>query len=243
MSKEQLNAFLEKVQGDTSLQEKLNAPTTPEAVIEIAKDAGFSITAEDIQSMQSQSGEVSDDELEGATGGLVEVTLASPTTPTTSPTVITRVTHNGLRRGRPALPRLHRSLNKPAFNTWHHRPHLAGFFIRSQTPLPTYQAVAPHLPMSEEQLTAFLEKVKSDTELQEKLKAAASPEAGLEIAKAAGFSITSEDIQSKRPSNSNREKCPTRSWKVHLGGQAFQFLAGGIMVAGTLLTIHVTNCD
>ena len=41
MSKEQLNAFLEKVQGDTSLQEKLNAPTTPEAVIEIAKDAGF----------------------------------------------------------------------------------------------------------------------------------------------------------------------------------------------------------
>ena len=94
MSKEQLNAFLEKVQGDTSLQEKLNAPTTPEAVIEIAKDAGFSITAEDIQSMQSQSGEVSDDELVGATGGLVEVTLASPTTPTTSPTVITRVTHN-----------------------------------------------------------------------------------------------------------------------------------------------------
>ena len=94
MSKEQLNAFLEKVQGDTSLQEKLNAPTTPEAVIEIAKDAGFSITAEDIQSMQSQSqsqsGEVSDDELVGATGGLVEVTLASPTTPT----VITRVTHN-----------------------------------------------------------------------------------------------------------------------------------------------------
>ena len=81
-------------QGDTSLKEKLNAPTTPEAAIEIAKEAGFSITAEDIQSMQSQSGEVSDDELEGATGGLVEVTLASPTTPTTSPTVITRVTHN-----------------------------------------------------------------------------------------------------------------------------------------------------
>ena len=94
MSKEQLNAFLEKVQGDTSLQEKLNAPTTPEAVIEIAKDAGFSITAEDIQSMQSTTEEVSDDELEGATGGLVEVTLASPTTPTTSPTVITRVRHN-----------------------------------------------------------------------------------------------------------------------------------------------------
>ena len=50
--------------------------------------------------------------------------------------------------------------------------------------------------MSEEQFKAFLEKVKSDTELQEKLKAAASPEAALEIAKEAGFSIASEDIQS-----------------------------------------------
>ncbi|QNI73598.1 Nif11-like leader peptide family natural product precursor [Synechococcus sp. NOUM97013] len=50
--------------------------------------------------------------------------------------------------------------------------------------------------MSEEQLKEFLEKVKSDTELQEKLKAAASPEAALEIAKEAGFSIASEDIQS-----------------------------------------------
>ena len=69
MSKEQLNAFLEKVQGDTSLQEKLNAPTTPEAVIEIAKEAGFAITAEDIQSMQSATVELSDEELEGAAGG------------------------------------------------------------------------------------------------------------------------------------------------------------------------------
>ena len=62
MSEDQLNAFLEKVKGDTSLQEKLNAPTTL-TVIEIAKEVGFSITAEDIQSIQSQSGEVSDDEL------------------------------------------------------------------------------------------------------------------------------------------------------------------------------------
>ena len=41
--------------------------------------------------------------------------------------------------------------------------------------------------MSEEQLRAFLEKVKVDTNLQEKLKAAASPEAATEIAKAEGF--------------------------------------------------------
>ena len=50
--------------------------------------------------------------------------------------------------------------------------------------------------MSEEQLKSFLEKVKSDTELQEKLKAAVSAEATVEIAKEAGFSITAEDIQS-----------------------------------------------
>ena len=73
MSEEQLKAFLEKVKTDTSLQEKLKAAASPDAAVEIAKDAGFAITTEDIQSMQSQSqsqsGEVSDDELEAAAGG------------------------------------------------------------------------------------------------------------------------------------------------------------------------------
>ena len=65
MSEEQLKAFLEKVKGDTSLQEKLKAVASTEAALEIAKAAGFSINADDIQSMQSAS----DDELEGAAGG------------------------------------------------------------------------------------------------------------------------------------------------------------------------------
>ena len=69
MSEEQLNAFLEKVKSDTSLQEKLKAATSPEAAIDIAKDAGFSITAEDIQSMQSVTLELSDHELEQVAGG------------------------------------------------------------------------------------------------------------------------------------------------------------------------------
>ena len=69
MSEEQLKAFLEKVKSDTSLQEKLKAAASPDAAIEIAKDAGFSITAEDIQSMQSATVELSDKELEGAAGG------------------------------------------------------------------------------------------------------------------------------------------------------------------------------
>ena len=67
MSEEQLNAFLEKVKADTSLQEKLKAAGSNEAAIEIAKEAGFAITAEDI--MQSATVELSDKELETAAGG------------------------------------------------------------------------------------------------------------------------------------------------------------------------------
>ena len=69
MSEEQLNAFLEKVKTDTSLEKKLKAAAFPEAAIEIAKEAWFAITAEDIQSMQSTTVELSDEELEGAAGG------------------------------------------------------------------------------------------------------------------------------------------------------------------------------
>ena len=68
MSEEQLKAFLEKVKFDTKLQEKLEAAASPEAAIAIAKEAGFSITAEDIQSMRNST-EVSDEELESAAGG------------------------------------------------------------------------------------------------------------------------------------------------------------------------------
>ena len=41
MSEEQLKAFIEKVQGDDSLQEKLKAAANPDAVVSIAKEAGL----------------------------------------------------------------------------------------------------------------------------------------------------------------------------------------------------------
>ena len=63
MSEEQLKAFLEKVKADTSLQEKLKAAADSDAVLAIAKEAGFSISAEDYAS------ELYDKELEGAAGG------------------------------------------------------------------------------------------------------------------------------------------------------------------------------
>ena len=70
MSEEQLNAFLEKVKADTELQEKLNGAADADAVVEIAKEAGFSITSEDIQPMQSATVELSDEELGNAAGGI-----------------------------------------------------------------------------------------------------------------------------------------------------------------------------
>ena len=66
MSEEQLKAFLEKVKGDTSLQEKLKAAADSDAVLAIAKEAGFSISADAIQNAKA---EVSEEELEGAAGG------------------------------------------------------------------------------------------------------------------------------------------------------------------------------
>ena len=68
MAEEQLKAFLEKVKADTSLQEKLKAAYT-DAALAIVKEAGFPITTEDIQSIQSATAELSNEELEAAAGG------------------------------------------------------------------------------------------------------------------------------------------------------------------------------
>ncbi len=71
MSEEQLKAFLEKVKGDTSLQEKLKAAADANAVAAIAKEAGFSISADDLTT-KAQS-ELSEEELESVAGGLTNV--------------------------------------------------------------------------------------------------------------------------------------------------------------------------
>ena len=66
MSEGQLKAFIEKVKGNTTLQEKLKAAADADAVLAIAKEAGFSISADDLKKAQS---ELSDKELESAAGG------------------------------------------------------------------------------------------------------------------------------------------------------------------------------
>ena len=73
MSEEQLKAFQEKVKGDTSLQEKLKAAADADTVSAIAKEAGFSISADDLTKAQS---EITDEELENAAGGWLGVLYA-----------------------------------------------------------------------------------------------------------------------------------------------------------------------
>jgi predicted ribosomally synthesized peptide with nif11-like leader len=78
MSEEQLKAFLNALEADTGLQAKIEAavegeidtPDETAAVLAIAKEAGFGITAADLVRFEAQNiMELSDEELEGVAGG------------------------------------------------------------------------------------------------------------------------------------------------------------------------------
>ena len=81
MSEEQIKAFLEAVKADAGLQEKLKAAGDADAVVAIAKAAGFVISADELQSAPSRwdelkpgvrdllEFEISEQELEGVAGG------------------------------------------------------------------------------------------------------------------------------------------------------------------------------
>ena len=66
MSDEQLKAFPEKLKVDPSLQDKLKAATDSDAVVAIANDAGFMISAEDLNKAELN---LSEEELENVSGG------------------------------------------------------------------------------------------------------------------------------------------------------------------------------
>ena len=67
MSEEQLKAFLEAVKEDSGIQEKLNTAADADAAVEIAKEAGFMISAGELQRAQAEA--LEDAELEGVAGG------------------------------------------------------------------------------------------------------------------------------------------------------------------------------
>ena len=69
MPDDQFKAFMEDVEDDAALQEKVHTEANryADAVVAIAKEAGFGITAEDVKRAQL---EISEDDLEGVTGGV-----------------------------------------------------------------------------------------------------------------------------------------------------------------------------
>jgi predicted ribosomally synthesized peptide with nif11-like leader len=68
MSDEQLKFFLEAANADTILQGKLKGAADPQAVVGIAKEAGFVISVEAIAAI-SQVKALSDEELTDVAGG------------------------------------------------------------------------------------------------------------------------------------------------------------------------------
>ena len=68
MLEEQLKAFIAKAKDDQSIQEKLKAASDADAVAAIAKEAGFSISADDLKNAQSEFSELAEQELEWVAG-------------------------------------------------------------------------------------------------------------------------------------------------------------------------------
>jgi len=73
MSEEQLSALLAKLKDDTGLKEKLKGAADLDAAVDLAKEAGFDVSKADwLKYQANQTLELSDEELEGVTGGTKE---------------------------------------------------------------------------------------------------------------------------------------------------------------------------
>jgi len=71
MSEEQLAALLANLRDDARLQEKLKSAADLDAILAVAKDAGFDISkAAWLRYQANQTLELSDEELEGISGGV-----------------------------------------------------------------------------------------------------------------------------------------------------------------------------
>ena len=70
MSEEQLAALLAKLKEDAGLQEKLKGAADLDAAVALAKEAGFDVSKADwLKYQANQTLELSDEELEGVSGG------------------------------------------------------------------------------------------------------------------------------------------------------------------------------
>ena len=69
MSEEQLSALLAKLKEDAGLQEKLKSVADLDALVSMAKEAGFDVSKADLLKFQAQQTlELSDEELESVSG-------------------------------------------------------------------------------------------------------------------------------------------------------------------------------
>ena len=95
--------------------------------------------------------------------------------------------------------------------------------------------------MSQDQLKAFLERAKVDTSIQEKLKAAKDIETAVEIARSAGFEITSDEIIN----SSDHEELSKTELESLAGGGGTGYLnsQGGYQCAGTARFCTYGNCN
>ena len=70
MSEEQLTALLAKLNEDAELREKLKDAADLDAAVAMAKEAGFDVTKADwLKHQAKETLELSEEELEGVTGG------------------------------------------------------------------------------------------------------------------------------------------------------------------------------
>ena len=70
MSEEQLSALLAKLKDDAGLQEKLKGAADLDAAVALLEEAGFDVSKADLLRYQAkQTLELSDEELEGISGG------------------------------------------------------------------------------------------------------------------------------------------------------------------------------
>lgn len=84
MSQDQLKAFLEKVKEDEGLQKQLAAlpqddmQAAQEACVAIALESGYDFKSQDLQDLKidEAEGDLSDDELEGVSGGFWGIPIA-----------------------------------------------------------------------------------------------------------------------------------------------------------------------
>ena len=72
MSEEQLSALLAKLKEDAGLQEKFKSVADLDALVSMAKEAGFDVSKADWLKFQAQQTlELSDEELESVSGGFL----------------------------------------------------------------------------------------------------------------------------------------------------------------------------